>query len=144
MNLHSRARGVHQKRTLEGGGRFAPTERNTIRQGHSIMCAASRTRRDTTRRRNWCQERFNSLECAGQVALWPNRELSRPLLLECPCDIAAPGRRGPKRRQVVALQGVELALEDFGRSRLSAEIQYAGVAPLRARLQAQEATRHDH
>jgi hypothetical protein len=29
------------------------------------------------------------------------------LLLECPCDIAAPGRRRLKRRQIAALQGVD-------------------------------------
>jgi hypothetical protein len=55
------------------------------------------------------------MECAGQAALWRLTVSCLDLitwmplrrLLGCPCDIAAPGRRGPTRRQAAALQGVE-------------------------------------
>lgn len=54
-------RGLRQIDVIEISGqkseassqRSIVTERNLIREGHSILCAASRTRSDATRQRNW-------------------------------------------------------------------------------------------
>ena len=70
-----------------------------------VICGRKTTSSSSNEiRKVWSSGQLLGVRRPGGALAYP--ELSRPLLLECPCTIAPPGRCRPKRRQAGALQRV--------------------------------------